>query len=75
MADRPDVLICDDSLLIRKQLRDILEKTCGLQVVEADNGVNAVEVFRQHWPKIVILDIVLREIPFAQRWFSFPGSM
>ncbi|HPJ26395.1 MAG TPA: response regulator [Synergistaceae bacterium] len=59
MADRPDVLICDDSLLIRKQLRDILEKTCGLQVVEADNGVNAVEVFRQHWPKIVILDIVM----------------
>ncbi len=59
MADRPDVLICDDSLLIRKQLRDILEKTCGLAVVEADNGVNAVEMFRKHWPKIVIMDIVM----------------
>jgi two-component system chemotaxis response regulator CheY len=59
MADRPDVLICDDSLLIRKQLRDILEKTCGLKVVEADNGVNAVAMFREHWPKIVIMDIVM----------------
>jgi len=59
MADRPDVLICDDSLLIRKQLRDILEKTCGLKVVEADNGVNAVAMFREHRPKIVIMDIVM----------------
>jgi two-component system chemotaxis response regulator CheY len=59
MADRPDVLICDDSLLIRKQLRDILEKTCGLNVVEADNGVNAVIMFREHRPKIIIMDIVM----------------
>jgi two-component system chemotaxis response regulator CheY len=40
-------------------LRDILEKTCGLKVVEADNGVNAVAMFREHWPKIVIMDIVM----------------
>ncbi len=59
MIGSPDVLICDDSLLIRKQLRDILEKTCHLKVVEAENGVSAVEIFQEHRPPIVIMDIVM----------------
>lgn len=55
------VLICDDSMLVRKKLRDILEEM-QCQVFEAKNGLECVELFKQHTPETVFLDIVMPEL-------------
>lgn len=50
-------LIVDDHPVIRMAVRMLLERN-GLEVVgEADNGVDAVQMVRQHEPDVVILDI------------------
>lgn len=54
------VLIVDDSLLVRKQLRGILEEE-SCKVVEAVNGEQAVEVLATAQPDLVFLDIVMPE--------------
>lgn len=54
------VLVCDDSMLIRAQLRDFIQGlNKGITVVEASDGVKAVEMYRQHRPRLVLLDIVM----------------
>ncbi|MHB1418685.1 MAG: response regulator [Bacillota bacterium] len=58
MDDGLKALICDDSLLVRKQLRDILTD-CGCIVVEAADGKAAVDAFAQHRPDVVFMDIVM----------------
>jgi two-component system chemotaxis response regulator CheY len=52
------VLICDDSLLVRKKLRDILTGI-GCEVFEAQNGTEAVEVYQKSRPDLVFMDIVM----------------
>ena len=52
------VLICDDSMLIRKKLRELLEEN-GCQVLEAQNGVECVNVYRESKPAAVFMDIVM----------------
>lgn len=54
------VLICDDSLLVRKKLRDLLN-SLGCEVVEAENGKNVVSVFQETRPDVVFMDIVMPE--------------
>lgn len=50
-------LIVDDHPVIRMAVRMLLERN-GMEVVgEADNGVDALQLIRQHEPDIVILDI------------------
>ncbi|OLS01533.1 response regulator [Tissierella creatinophila] len=56
------VLIVDDAVFMRMKLRDILEKN-GYQVVaEAQNGVEAVEKFKQEKPDLVTMDITMPEM-------------
>lgn len=53
------VLIADDALFMRNLLRDILERS-GFQVVaEAADGVEAIELYREHKPDLVTMDIVM----------------
>ena len=53
------VMIVDDSLFMRKMLRDLLEKE-GFQVVcEASDGVEAVAKYRETRPDLATLDIVM----------------
>jgi len=53
------ILIVDDSLLMRRMLRDILEKeryeVCG----EAQNGKEAIDKYQELKPDIVTMDIVM----------------
>ncbi len=56
---RPTILICDDSLLVRKKLRDCLVECGDYNIVEATNGQASVELFKQHKPDLVFLDIVM----------------
>ncbi len=53
------VLICDDSILVRKKLTEVLKKA-GISVLfEAKDGVQAVEVYKTVKPDIVFMDIVM----------------
>ena len=53
------VMICDDSMLVRKKLRDSLERGCGVQVIEAKDGAAAVELYQAQRPDLVFMDIVM----------------
>lgn len=53
------VLIVDDSALTRRSLRQILE-TAGCEVVEAENGLDALERYFIDKPDVVLLDLVMR---------------
>ena len=60
MAKR--VLIVDDALFMRNLLREIFE-TAGWEVVaEAENGLRAIEQFREYQPDLVTMDIVMPEM-------------
>ena len=54
-----DILIVDDSALSRRTLRRILE-TAGYEVVEADDGMTALEVYFLEKPSLVLLDLVMK---------------
>lgn len=53
------ILICDDSILARKQIKDILS-TLGTPIfAEAADGQSAVEEYKNVKPDLVFLDIVM----------------
>lgn len=56
------VLIVDDAVFMRMKLRDILEKNGYEVVAEAQNGVEAVEKFKQEKPDLVTMDITMPEM-------------
>src|SRR5262245_46671450 len=53
------ILIVDDSALSRRTLRRILE-TGGYEVVEAADGMTALEVYFLEKPSLVLLDLVMK---------------
>lgn len=56
------VLIVDDESLIRMDLRDIIE-SCGHEVVaEGTNGVEAIQLGKQHKPDIILMDVKMPEL-------------
>lgn len=61
MADKLKILITDDSKLLRKKLREELEKL-NCDVLEAENGKEAIMRDLTEQPDGVILDIVMPEV-------------
>ena len=55
------ILICDDSILARSQMKDLLEGLGEFEVIEAKNGHEAVEAYKANKPAIAFLDIVMPE--------------
>jgi two-component system chemotaxis response regulator CheY len=53
-----DVLIVDDSHFMRNLLGQILEDDYHI-VAEASNGAEAVKLYKEHEPDIVMMDIVM----------------
>jgi len=53
------VLIVDDSGLARRSTRRALE-SAGYQVVEAEDGLSALECYFVEKPAVVLLDLVMR---------------
>ena len=52
------VLIADDSEFMRNLLREILEEEHEI-IGEAENGVEAVDLYEEHGPDLVMMDIVM----------------
>jgi DNA-binding NarL/FixJ family response regulator len=56
--ERITILIGDDHTMFRQGLRELLERKGGFNIVgEAQNGLEAVDLARQHTPAIALLDI------------------
>ena len=53
------ILICDDSILARKSLRQVLNDLGFEDVSEVSNGEDAVNFCKNNKPGIVLLDIVM----------------
>lgn len=56
---RPKILIVDDSALSRRTLRRMLE-AADYEVVEAEDGMTALEVYFLEKPRVVLLDLVMK---------------
>jgi len=58
-STRVKALIVDDAAIMRRMLRDLLCAVGFLIVGEAADGEAAVELFREHHPHLVTLDITM----------------
>lgn len=52
------ILIVDDSVLVRMKCRRVLVNN-GYYVIEAENGVEAIEQYQEHKPDAVLMDVVM----------------
>ncbi|HHV46979.1 MAG TPA: response regulator [Tissierellia bacterium] len=60
------ILIVDDASFMRMMIKDILGKN-GFEVIgEADNGITAVEKYKELLPELVIMDITMPEMDGIQ---------
>jgi two-component system chemotaxis response regulator CheY len=55
------IMIVDDSAFMRRMLRDILVKG-GFEIAEAENGLQAVEKYKELRPDLVTMDIIMPDI-------------
>lgn len=53
------VLICDDSMLIRKKLHDCLQGFCCNDILEASNGQEAIDLYKANNPDLVFMDMIM----------------
>ncbi|MCR5396171.1 MAG: response regulator [Lachnospiraceae bacterium] len=54
------ILISDDSILARKQLKDIISRVGeGAEFIDASNGQEAIDKYKEFTPDITFLDIVM----------------
>lgn len=59
MLEGVKILIGDDSILARKQLKDYISQ-CGTPTfLEAANGQEAIDLYKKESPDLVFLDIVM----------------
>ena len=46
------ILICDDSILARKQMKDIINSIGSPTIIEAANGQLAIDMYKEHKPNL-----------------------
>lgn len=61
-----NILICDDAAFMRMMIKDILTKNGYNVAGEAENGVKAVEKFKEVTPDLVLMDITMPEMDGIQ---------
>ncbi len=54
----PLLLVVDDDIVIRTMLMKALQKQ-GYETIEAPNGAEGIELFRQYQPDLVLLDVLM----------------
>lgn len=57
--NKAKILICDDSILARKQIKDILSILGEPIFFEASDGQGAIDKYKENQPDLVFLDIVM----------------
>ena len=55
------LLIVDDALIIREMIKDVVVADGWSVVAEGSDGNEAVELYREHRPDVVTLDLVMPE--------------
>jgi DNA-binding NarL/FixJ family response regulator len=55
----PRILIADDNSRVRTTLRDLLMKVADLEIVEADDGHQALSKAIEFHPDLIILDLAM----------------
>lgn len=55
------VMVCDDSIFVRKKMRDILALLGVSNVIEAEDGQQAVDKYKTENPTLVFMDIIMPE--------------
>jgi len=53
------ILVCDDSILARKQIKDCISIAGTPTIFEASDGDKAVQIYKEQKPDLVFLDIVM----------------
>ncbi|HOQ16664.1 MAG: response regulator [Epulopiscium sp.] len=53
------VLICDDSILVRKKLKEALSALASFEFLEAGDGQTAIDVYKKERPDLVFMDLVI----------------
>lgn len=56
------ILVCDDSILARKQLKDVLTSAGCCNFLEARDGQAAIDIYKAEKPDLVFLDIVMPNV-------------
>ena len=57
--DQVKVLICDDSVFARKKLKDYILSIGVSEVLEAADGQEAVDKYKENKPTVVFMDIIM----------------
>ena len=53
------VLVCDDSVFVRVKMKKALQSAGITDIIEAADGVSAVEMYKQNKPDLVFMDIIM----------------
>ena len=53
------ILICDASILARKQMKDIINSIGSPTIIEAAKGQLAIDMYKEHKPNLTFIDIVM----------------
>lgn len=59
ILDDAKILIGDDSILARKQIKDIISNFGSPIFLEASNGQDCIDIYKKERPTLVFLDIVM----------------
>lgn len=57
-----NILICDDAAFMRMMIKDILTKNGYNVAGEAENGLKAIEKYKEVSPDLVLMDITMPEM-------------
>lgn len=55
------VLLVDDAMFMRNMLKQVVKQD-GLEIIEAANGIEAVEKYLEHKPDLVFMDITMPDM-------------
>ena len=76
MSERPlDVLVVDDSAVVREVMRRILADASGIRAEFAADAILALDKMRQRRPDVILLDLTLPRMDgfaFLERVMSSP---
>lgn len=53
------ILIVDDAMFMRKVIRDLLIENNYTDIIEAGSGQEAVNMYNEHRPELIIMDITM----------------